>query len=150
MDAVTYPDSKVAVFVSENIIPLRIAHNAEPLATDFNVKWTPNLIVLDPDGKEHHRVVGFLPPDQFIPFLLLGMAKQHFDRNQLDKALTHLERLLTDYPRSDSAPEAVYLQGVCRYKSQHDVRALKEAYERLTGRYPASEWAKRAQPYRLL
>lgn len=150
MDAVTYPDSKVAAFVSENIIPLRVAYNAEPLATDFNVKWTPNLIILDPDGKEHHRAVGFLGPDQFIPFLILGMARLYFDHGQFAQALTKLEKLLADYPESDSAPEAIYLQGICHYKSSHDAKPLKEAYERLAVQYPASEWAKRAYPYRLL
>ncbi len=150
MDAVTYPDPKVVTFVTENVIPLRVPHNAQPLAANFNVKWTPNLIVLDFEGKEHHRVVGFLPPDQFIPFLLLGMAKCYFDTDQFDDALRNLEKLLADYPESDSAPEAIYLQGVCRYKSTHDAKPLKEAQEKLATQYPSSEWTKRAHPYRLL
>jgi hypothetical protein len=61
-----------------------------------------------------------------------------------------LEKLLAEYPTSDSAAEAIYLQGVSRYKKTHEAKPLKEAYERLLKDYPSSEWTKRASPYRLL
>ena len=82
--------------------------------------------------------------------LMLGMAKTHFDHDQLEEAVRILEKILADYPKSESAPEAVYLRGVCRYKTTHKAQALKEIYEQLQASYPASEWAKRAAPYRLL
>ncbi len=150
MDAVTYPDSKVVSFISENLIPLQVQFDAQPLASDFNIKWTPTLVTLDADGKEHHRSVGFLAPDELIPSLLLGMGKSCFENERFDEALSYLEKILTDYPASDSAPEAHYLRGVCRYKSTHDPKPLKEAYEKLSKEYPSSEWTKRAYPYRLL
>jgi hypothetical protein len=150
MDAVTYPQGKVIEFVQKHFIPLRVAFDAQPLATDFQVKWTPTLIVLDAKGKEHHRSVGFLAPEELIPALMLGNAKTHFDQDQINEALAILEKLLADYPKSDSTPEAIYLRGVCRYKSTHKAQPLKEAYEQLQAAYPSSEWAKRASPYRLL
>ena len=150
MDAVTYPQGKVIEFVQKHFIPLRVAFDAQPLATDFQVKWTPTLIVLDAKGKEHHRSVGFLAPEELIPALMLGNAKTHFDQDQINEALAMLEKLLADYPRSDSTPEAIYLRGVCRYKSTHKAQPLKDAYEQLQAAYPSSEWAKRASPYRLL
>jgi hypothetical protein len=127
-----------------------VAFDAQPLATDFKIKWTPTLITLDVDGKEHHRTVGFLPPEELIPSLMLGIAKTHFDQDQVNEALSSLEKLLADYPKSDSVPEAIYLRGVCRFKSTHNGKQLKEAYEQLQAAYPASEWTKRASPYRLL
>jgi outer membrane protein assembly factor BamD (BamD/ComL family) len=105
---------------------------------------------LDPDGKEHHRTVGFLSPEELIPSLMLGMAKCDFDRERFAEAISGLEELLVKYPRSDSAPEAIYVRGVSRYKSTHDAKPLKEAYEELQQEYPSSEWTKRASPYRLL
>lgn len=149
MDAVTYPDSRVKKFIEETMIPLRIQYN-EPLATDFNVKWTPTILTLDSEGKEHHRTVGFFEPEELIPSLLLGITKVYFDADQFDDALVHLNKLLTDYPKSSPAPEAIYLKGVCLYKSKNDPKPLKEAYEKLRADYPESEWAKRAYPYRLL
>ncbi len=150
MDAVTYPHPAVVEFVQTHLIPVQVAYDAQPLATDFNIQWTPTLVTLDSEGKEHHRTVGFLSPEELIPSLMLGMAKCHFDLERFDQAVSTLEKLLAEYPRSDSAPEAIYLRGVSRYKSEHDAKFLKEAYERLQANYPASEWTKRAYPYRLL
>jgi tetratricopeptide (TPR) repeat protein len=150
MDAVTYPNDRVIEFIQKNMIPLRVAFDAQPLATDFNIKWTPTLITLDADGREHQRTIGFLPPEELIPSLMLGIAKSHFDRERFSEALSALDKLLKDYPKSDPAPEAIYLQGVCRYKTTHEAKPLKEAYEQLQAKYPSSEWTKRAYPYRLL
>ncbi len=150
MGAVTYPNEKVAEFVDKHLVPIQVRFDAQPLATDFKVKWTPTVITLDEEGNEHHRTVGFLPPEEFIPSLMLGMGKVHFDREKFEGALALFDRLLKDYPRSDAAPETVYLRGVAQYKSTHSPGPLKEAYERLQAEYPASEWTKRAQPYRLL
>ncbi len=150
MDAVTYPNEKVIEFIQKQMIPLRVAFDAKPLSTDFNVKWTPTLITLDAKGKEHQRTVGFLPPEELIPSLLLGIAKSYFNQERFNEALSHLDKLLADYPKSDAAPEAIYLRGVCRYKSTHDPKPLKGAYEQLQANYPSSEWTKRAYPYRLL
>ena len=82
--------------------------------------------------------------------MLLGIAKVSFDTNRFDDALMNLDRLLKGYPESDSAPEAIYLRGVSLYKNTDDPKPLKEAYEKLRDKYPASEWTKRAYPYRLL
>jgi len=150
MGAVTYPDERVVTFILENLIPLQVKSDGQPLATDFNVKWTPTLVTLDSDGKEHHRTVGFLPPEELVPSLLLGIAKCHFDRERYEEALKALSRLLESYPKSDAAPEAIFLRGVSLYKSTHNPKPLKEAYEKLQAEYPSSEWTKRAYPYRLI
>lgn len=150
MDAVTYPDGKVISFMNENLVPLRVSFDAKPLAAEFQVKWTPTLVTLDGEGKEHHRTVGFLSPEDLIPSLLLGMAKVKFDQDIFDDAMGLLEKIMTDYARSGSASEAIFLRGVCLYKSTHNPKPLKEAYEKLQAEYPESEWTKRAYPYRLL
>lgn len=150
MGAVTYPNKKVAEFITGQMIPIQVPFDAKPLATDFNVKWTPTVITLDEEGKEHHRTIGFLPPEEFIPSLLLGIAKCHFDREKFQESMAVLDQLLTRFPNSDAAPEAIYLRGVAEYKSTHSAKPLKEAYERLKTQYPSSEWLKRAHPYSLL
>jgi tetratricopeptide (TPR) repeat protein len=149
MGAVTYPKTEVVEFVEQNLVPLQVQSDA-PLAKDFNLQWTPTLIILDTDGKEHHRAIGFLPPEDLIPMLMVGIGKCYFDSQQFDKTISTLEKLLAQYAKSDAAPEAVYLLGVARYKSTHDPKPLKQAYERLASQYAASEWTKRASPYRLL
>jgi hypothetical protein len=150
MGAVTFPDAKVIAFIKQNLIPVRLPHDHKPLAEQFQVKWTPALVTLDTEGKEHHRTVGFLPPEELIPSLLLGKAKIDFNHEDFAKALVSLEALLKDYPKSGAAPEAIFLRGVCGYKSTHTPKPLKEAYEKLAAEYRDSEWTKRAYPYRLL
>jgi hypothetical protein len=150
MDAVTYPNSKVIEFIQENMVSVRLPFDAKPESADFNVKWTPTLIVLDTDGTEHHRTTGFLAPEELIPMILLGVGKTHFDREEFEQAIASLDELLKDYSQSDSCPEAIYYRGVSQYKSSHDAAPLKQAYEKLHSEYPSSEWAKRAAPYRLL
>ncbi|MDA8161801.1 MAG: tetratricopeptide repeat protein [Desulfobacteraceae bacterium] len=150
MDAVTYPDANVADFLMKNIIPLRVPFDSKPLSIDFNIKWTPTLITLDAAGNEHHRIVGFVGPDEFIPAMLLGIGKVYFETDRFDMAMTNIEKIFKAYPNSPVVPEAIYIMGICRYKSTHDPKSLKEAYERLKGLFPDNEWTKRAYPYRLL
>jgi hypothetical protein len=149
MDAVTYPQQAVADYLAKNVIGLRIPAD-HSLAKDFKVTWTPTLLTLDWAGAEHHRTVGFLPADELIAVIMLGTAKLYFNREVFDKCLAMLEKLLAEYPKSDAAPEALFLRGVGGYKSTHNPKPLKQAYEQLAAQYPASEWTKRALPYRLL
>lgn len=150
MDAVTYPDGKVTDFIGERMVAVRIPFDAQPLSSQFRITWTPTLIVLDMYGNEHHRTVGFLPPEELIPSLVLAIGKADFAAGDFNDAILNLDNLLSRYPKSDAAPEAVYLRGVCRYKSTKDAAPLKEAYNQLVKEYPDSEWAKRAHPYSLL
>ncbi len=147
MDAVTYPDPAVTAFVSANLIPVRVRYDAEPLATNFAIRWTPTLVTLDPEGHEHHRTVGYLTPEELIPSLLLGIAKWHLDAKQFGVAEQGLESVVQKHPQSDAAPEALYLRGVARYKQSHDLKDMGAAYRELKARYPGSEWTKRAVPY---
>ncbi len=150
MGAVTYQNQQVIDYLNQHFVPLQVPHNSQPLATDFRVSWTPTLVILDSEGVEHHRAVGFLPPEEFIPFLLLGEAKVHLDRQEYDAALPPLEQLIKDHPASDLVPEAIFHRAVCRFMTTHDPTPLKEAYECLKSCYPQSDWFKRSQPYSLL
>jgi TolA-binding protein len=150
MAAVTYPHEAVAILLNEEVIPLQLLHNAEPYATDYNVKWTPSFFMLDSDGKTHASSVGYLPPEEFIPFIHLGMAKAYFDEERFPEALDRLETVLAEFPQCQFAPEAIYLRGVTRYKMTQAPDGLVEAYERLKADYPGSEWARKAEPYALL
>ena len=69
-----------------------------------------------------------------MPSLLIGSAKWRFNTNRPELALHDLEEILSTYPKSDFAAEALYLRGVCRYKTTHDPKPLKEAYEILYAR----------------
>jgi len=149
MDAVTYPDANVESFVIDRLIPLRIPSD-DRLAGEFKVKWTPTLVMLDENGEEHHRSVGFLKPEEFVGASLLAIGKVYFDTGNFEKAIGNFQEILSKHASSKAAPEAVYLKGVALYKNTKQASHLKEAYEKLVSLYPDSEWADRAAPYKLL
>jgi outer membrane protein assembly factor BamD (BamD/ComL family) len=113
----------------------------------FEIKWTPTLIVHDPEGKEHHRMVGYLPVDDLIAQLILGKGKIHFETDRLPEAIAQFQMVVDQCPNTGAAPEAVYWLGVAGYKQTHDAKFLRQIYDQLTAKYPQSEWARRAEAY---
>lgn len=150
MDAVSYPNPKVIEVIESMVIPLQIQSDALPYAQDYNIQWTPNLLILDSKGRERHRTVGFLPAVELVSSILLGVGKARFDMSRFEEAISAFHQVINEYGYSSSAPEAVFYRGVALYKSTHEVKHLKDAYLTLQNRYGESAWAKRAYPYWLL
>jgi len=150
MDVVAYPDSAVIEFVNSNLVPLRIAADDPELGRGFKVKWTPTLLILEADGCEQYRTLGFYPPKDLIPSLLLGMGKAFFNRPDRHAACDCFRRIIDEFSDNSLAPEAIYLNGVSNYIESHDVDNLIGIYDRLVTDYPDSPWVTRADPYRLL
>jgi len=120
------------------------------LVKRYGVKWTPTIIILDLNGNEHHRFIGFLPPEDFAAQLILGKGKTEFDLDHFEEAMQCLREVLVRYPKADAAPEAQYYLGVAKYKASHDPKELKLGLEVLQRDYPNSEWTKKAQVYALI
>jgi thioredoxin-related protein len=150
MDAVSYPNPKVIEVFEKNLIAVKVLINSQPLPKKFRVQWTPTLILLDDEGEEHNRTVGFLPPDELLASLMLGIGKSHFDYDEFSEAENTFQHLLAEYPKSDSSSEAAYYLGVSRYKRTRNAEELKKTVQHLQRDFPQSEWAKRASVYQLL
>lgn len=134
-----------------HFVPLQIDFNKnKTLVSRFSVKWTPTVIVLDADGTEYHRFIGFLPPEDFTGQIMLGRAKAEFTQDHFEQAIQCFQEVLVRYPKTDAAPEAQYFLGVAKYKASHDAKQLKLNLEILQRDFPASEWTKRAQVYGLI
>jgi len=108
------------------------------------VQWTPVLIIADSGGTERHRFEGFLPVEEFLPQLELGLAKIAFAANRFDETERRFREIVERYPNSDVAPEALYWAGVSKYKGTGDAEALKETAAAVQSKYPNSVWAKKA------
>jgi len=148
MDGVTFSQDEVIQFIQDHFIPLRLDHENHPFSREYNVIWSPTLIILDRDGKEFQRTVGYLEADELIAVLLLGVAKVYFNAKKYDAAKLHLEKILEKHPQSDAAPEAMYFLGVNQLKWKNDPKALRKAFESLKEKYPGSSWVEKASPYR--
>lgn len=111
MDTVTYPDQATVQMVRDYLIAVRVQiHSETVLAQRFAIRYTPSVVILDEDGVERHRSVGFLTPQEFVPSMLLGIGKAYYERRRFKKAGAALGRLLSVYPQSRWVTEAANLK----------------------------------------
>jgi TolA-binding protein len=103
--------------------------------------------VLDENGKERHRIEGYLPKDEFAAQLQLGLARVAFMQKKWKDAEHLYDQIVSKYPESTAAPEAVYWKAVSHYKGTNDHTVLGEVPKTLRERYPESVWAKKAIPW---
>jgi len=140
-----YPDPRVERFINDNFIPARFHVKTHPEAMGrFHVDWTPTILILDSEGSERHRIEGFLPNDDFLAQLHLGLAHAAFTAGKFEQAGERFDTVVRDLPGSDAAAEAQYWAGVSRYKATGDGAALKATADAFKERYRDTTWAKKA------
>ena len=140
-----YPDPRVESFINGNFVPARFHVRTHPEAmARFGVDWTPTILILDSGGTERHRIEGFLPNDDFLAQLHLGLAHAAFKTGKFEQAAEHYDRVVRDFPAGDAAAESQYWAGVSRYKASGDGTALKATADAFKERYGDSPWAKKA------
>lgn len=148
-----YPDERVVRLVTSEFLPIRV-HVRDPeglyarVSEQLNVHWTPTILILDEDGIERHRIEGFLPVDDFLAQLKLGLAKSAFQRGAFEDAERRFREVVAEHPQSEPAPEALYWAGVATYKGKNDAKALAETAQAFATRYTDSVWAKKASVWR--
>lgn len=140
-----YPDERVVKFVNENFVPVRIHVKENPAGFKrFGAQWTPTVMVSDPGGTERYRFEGFLPVDEFVPQLEVGLAKAAFANDRFDEAERRYREIVARYPNSEVAAEALYWAGVSKYKGSNDGQALADTAKAFQSRYSDTVWAKKA------
>ena len=144
MDTVTYPDARVAQFLVHHFLPVKVSvkENAR-LVEDYLVSWAPNIVILDEKGLVHYRLEGYLPPEDFVAYLSLGIGKYWLNRKQFAKAGERFQEVSERHAGTDVGAEALYWLGVARYKQARDPGQLRPSWQKLAQDYPLSEWAKR-------
>ena len=144
-----YSDDKVKELVTGRLMPVRVhvkenRDEWQRLSALYGVQWTPTILIVNPDGKEAHRIEGFLPANDFMSQIELGLAQAAFKRADYTRAETSFRDVARKYPKTDAAPEALYWAGVSKYRSSNDPAALKETAGLVAREYPDSTWAKKA------
>lgn len=145
-----YPDEAVVEFVTGTFVPVRAhvreqADDYKRLAQRFDAPWTPTTLILDAEeAAERHRIEGFLPKDDYLAQLRLGLGHAAFARGRYAEARERFDEVLAQFPETEAAPEAQYWTGVARYKETGDNAALAETGRRFTERYTGTVWAKKA------
>jgi len=153
MNTGPYSDEKVQKFIEDNFIPLKSQcfwDKPTEMMKKYDIKWTPTFLIHDSDGKEHHRFVGYVPPDDLLAQLGLAKGKIFFNKDRFPEAMEQFQIVIDRHPKAGATPEAVFLLGVSGYKHTHDPKPLRKAYDLLTAKYPQSEWARRADAYSVI
>ena len=143
-----YPDERVASFISENFMPVRIDVRKNPKPMErFGAQWTPTVVILDASGIERYRFEGYLPVDDFLAHLTLALGHVAFATGNFAEAERRFNEVVEKYPSSEQAAEALYWRGVARYKGG-DTAALAGTADEFTRRYETSSWAKKASGWK--
>lgn len=143
----TLPDKSVIDFTGKQFV-LGMFEWSEPKSKDlvkkYGIEWTPTFLVADKDGNEVYRFVGYLPAQDFIAQLTLGLGKYALRKEDYDQADKCFEKIVKNNSKTEAAPEAAYYCGVAEYQKTQDPKKLKAAYEYLAKNYADSDWAKKA------
>lgn len=144
-----WPHRRVVELVTDEFIPVRVhvrddASEFARLGNAFDAHWTPTTLILDSAGEERHRVEGFLPVEELVPQLELGLGRVAFSREDFAEAEKRFRHVVEEAPTSEAAPEALYWAGVARYKATDDAGALAETAAAFHDHYQDSTWAKKA------
>jgi TolA-binding protein len=148
-----YSDPRVIDFITRHFVAVRVhvKHNGEAfkeLGDRFDAHWTPTILIADATGAERHRIEGFLPVDDLLSQLSLGVAKAAFSRKDYAAAERLYREVVDRYPATEAAPEAQYWTGVSRYRATNDAGALKATAQAFGERYQESAWAKKASVWK--
>jgi hypothetical protein len=146
MDTVTYPDAAVAEYVDAHFVgvKLNLAEQAEAAqARELVPLWTPTLIVADGRGREVHREIGWLPPQDLLPALKIARAKGLFATGRGEEAVAELDAAVAQHSEGEYAPQLLYWRGALGYSATHDREHMVEYWGRLRERFPESTWTTR-------
>ena len=139
-----YPEPRVTEFISKNFIPVRLHVKTHPEAmARFGADWTPTVLLLDANGQERHRIEGYLPADDFLAQLELGLGHLYFKTGRFAEAGKQFQDVVDQLPKTTSAAEAQYWTGVSKYKGG-DQSALPATAAAFKQRYSDTDWAKKA------
>jgi len=139
----------VAGFVEQHFMPIRVHAREQKdefkrLGARYGSQWTPTILVLDELGEEQHRIEGFLPADDLLAQLKLGLGHAAFARGRFADAENWFKQVLDEHADSDAAPESMYWAGVSHFKATNDGSVLADTARQFTERYQDTPWAKKA------
>ena len=104
-------------------------------------------MILDDSGKERFRIDGYLPREEFVANLEMGLAHVAFMKKQWADAESRYTAIIERHPSSGVVPEAMYWAAVSHYKKTNDHTVLARLSEELAQKFPDNIWTEKALPW---
>tara|TARA_B100000315_G_C14324724_1_gene472436 strand:+ start:295 stop:621 length:327 start_codon:yes stop_codon:yes gene_type:complete len=101
------------------------------------------ILILDHEGREHYRISGYLPPQEYMAHLSLGRGMAALSSQNYQDATKRYSEVVCHYQDSDAVPEVYYWIGVARYKKDGNPEGLIGEWKHLTEKHLQSIWAKK-------
>ena len=139
MSAEVFPDPRVTAVLTRDFVPVKLDAEADTnaaLVARLGVSQFPTLVVLDADGAELHRSVGFLGAEEFVAFAKESTNAQANGAALLGRYASGARapeflRELVAYARQASLPQASTY--IAEYLSAADAWDTPEGQELLFG-----------------
>jgi tetratricopeptide (TPR) repeat protein len=140
-----YPNERVSNVIQNELVAVRFRIKEQStMWKRFHALWTPTILILEPSGWEQRRIEGFLPVNDFLGQVLIGLGRAAVAEKDWARAEQTFARALVECPETDAAAEALYWRGVSRYSASHDAKELQATARELEEKYPNTSWVKRA------
>ena len=116
LDTVTYADRRVASFISQHFVPIRVVVDAKTgVAARRAVPHGPAVIVGGGGREAHYRVDPHLSPEEFSDQLRLGLGRYRFDQHEFAEAIRYFQKVLNCHATSETAFQALFWLGLAQY-----------------------------------
>lgn len=138
LDANTYSDARVSELVEQKVVPYKIdAEKGEgiEIAKKYGVKAYPTILLIKSDGEEIDRLLGYMPPDQFLKTL-----------EDYLKGVNTMAALKAELAENPNNPAGQY-QMAQKYSMQGDLVGASPYYKKMLDLDPENQHADEATFY---
>ena len=153
MGAVTYPHEQVNQFLRERFICLRVNEDSKAQETaevlrKYRLLWSPGFVFLDWQGNELRRVVGYLPPGDFLAELHFALGMVAMLHARYAESFEHFRGAADGAPTPPVAPEALYWAGIAAFRRDgRKIEIIRQHWEEIRRRFAGSTWWTRADVF---
>ena len=88
LDVDTFTDPEIQAFANEHLVSVKINagdEEGQELFEKYNCEGVPHLIFTDSDGKEVDRIIGYMPPEDYLTRILEISRNRNTLSNYLDR-----------------------------------------------------------------
>ena len=145
LESVTFAGEGVAEAVDVSVVPLRLQADDEPeLVARYRVTMTPTIVLTDANGNACYRIEGFLPAEEFLTLLSLGVGTFECRLQEPPPPDAHVDASApTELGGTDQIAQALYWQATARFRRTGDTARLRSDWQAIASQFPRSPWAQR-------